>query len=1459
MTSVSAIATDTMQNLVADAASDGRNVIGEDSMEPELDFFLSVGQYLRAYVVSTGDIRSSNGKARKRIELSINPSQANNGLEEAHLVVNSTIQAAVRSVEDHGLIMDLGLEEKGIHGFVSSKEVGRSLDHAKVKEGAVFLCLILGVSSNGKTIKLSANPLRLGNIKKTNFLANAPTINSFLPGTAVEFLVSETHSSALSGKVMGLLDVTADLIHSGSGAGGKPLDKKYLVGSKIKGRIICTFPAASTRKLGISLLDHVLSLCSRTTEGPQTTEGPDRTVFPTQAIPLSTIINEARVAKIEPCVGLFLDIGAKGVRGFVHISQVADGKTEVLSESTGFYKLGSVHRARVVDYNSMDGLYIVSMEQRILDLPFLRLEDIQIGQIVQGSVEKLIINASGFVGVLIKLTEGISAMASELHLADIYLQHPERKFREGQAVTARVLSIDLEKRRARLTLKKSLVNSESTVWRSYDDIKVGASAPGTLVNVSVSGAVVQFYGLVRGFLPISQMSETYIEDPSQHFRVGQVVNVHVLSVDPSAERMTVSCRDQCSFDASQQKAFIELSPGLQIGGTVTEKTKDAVVLELAESRLKGILPFEHLADGSSEKCLSVARKIRIGQALRDLIVLNKDETKHLIKLTGKPKLVKAAKTGTLLKNFDSVILGAEVTGFVRNITPGGVFVEFAGGIKAFLRKINLSKEAVELPDFGLRRNQSISATVISLDESQHLFHLTQKPSAIDAIRNPEIPHDSTEVLSNSIDKVSKSINDFTVGKLTKAKIVSVKATQLNVQLADKVQGRIDVSEIYDSWEDIEDPKHPLKKFHKNEIISARILGMHDSRNHKFLPITHKNKSQVFELSAKISKRADANSDTLSFDKIKPNSVWLTFVNNLADNCIWVSLSPNVRGRISAIDISDDVSLLADPEKNFPVGSALRARVTNVDTTNNRLDLSARLDASSSPSTFDDLVQDMVLSGRVTKVTERLIMIQISHMLSAPVHLVDMADDYADASLTKYEKDQIIQVCVIKVDTPNKKFYLSTRPSRISSSPVSVLDSEITSMSRLKVNDLVRGFIKNVTESGIFINLGNDITAYVRVADLSDSFIKDWKSDFRVDQLVKGKVIAVDPSIQHVQMSLKRSALDNDYKPPLTYIDIQIGQIVTAKVRKVEEYGVFIVVDNSANVSGLCHRSEIADEPVTDIVNLFNEGDIVKAKVLKLDLEKRRLSFGLKASYFDDEEATDDETHELEFMNKASNPHKGDDWDIDNVKDDDLGDVRHNDHETELHPQGQLVEDLEDDIGLSLGVQPLDVGEFDWTGNVEFGDSDDVKSDADREAIRPIKKKKKKTEIKIDQTGDLDVHEPQSAADFERLLMGQPNASYLWLTYMAFHLERGEVKVARDIVERAIRTIRQDSDTDAEAMNVWIASLNLENTYGNDESLEAVFRRACTYNDAEEIHTRLASIYIQSEKTEVWCTGSRSLK
>src|SRR5205085_10464701 len=133
-----------------------------------------------------------------------------------------------------------------------------------------------------------------------------------------------------------------------------------------------------------------------------------------------------------------------------------------------------------------------------------------------------------------------------------------------------------------------------------------------------------------------------------------------------------------------------------------------------------------------------------------------------------------------------------------------------------------------------------------------------------------------------------------------------------------------------------------------------------------------------------------------------------------------------------------------------------------------------------------------------------IVMQLRASHSGFIPLTEIADNLDAVDPTKLSRNDIIQVRIVEIDRPNKTFFLSVRPSRLrQSGELDIVDRHIDTLHDVKVNDIVRGFVKNVTEKGLFVGLGPTVTAVVFVSEISDSYIKDWKPLFTVDQLIKG--------------------------------------------------------------------------------------------------------------------------------------------------------------------------------------------------------------------------------------------------------------------------------------------------------------------------------------------------------------------
>lgn len=1370
---------------------------------PELSKLFRVGQWLRAVVVEPSQ-RSKKKQQKKRIQLSIELEKVNKDLEDDDLIAGSTLQVAVKSVEDHGVILETG---KSINGFISNKELNAAkYDLVNIHPGAVFLSTI--VNNNARTITVKFNT------GKKHPVTTISSIDSIVPGNYIETLVTEVHNDGLITKSFGMVDSSINLAHAGT-FNETDLKHKFAIGANIKARVIAVLLSNGTKKLVLSVLPHILNLNEKNYDVNVLSD-------PLEAFPIGHVFESVEVKGHD---SNYIFVTVDGERfGQVHTSRIDGGKSNIAAT----YSNGSQHKARVLGFSQFDNYYSLTMDPKIIGQKYLRAQDIQLGELVIGEV----LSVSQENGLKVKIFGHFEAHVPTLHMSDVKLIYPERKFKIGSKVKGRIIKISKFTSEITVTLKKSLVGNENIISK-IEDVKVGERTAVTVSSFKPNGALVSFFGNLKAFLPKSEISETFVKKPEDHLRLGQSVTVRIAGVNAEKHRITVSCRLSEESTEEQQKALEDLVVGRTVvEAKIVEKSKESIVVEIPESNLRGVMFAGHLSDGNYEQNRAILKRLEVGSKIEGL-VLDKDTRSRLFNLTAKKSLISAAKEDKLPISFKDIKISEElIPGFVKSVTNKGIFIGFASKLVGLV----LAKYATERPVDDLNSvfhvNQSVSVRVFRTDDENKRFLLSLKDKK-----------NSSDDAVNPVDTSIKSVKEFIPGKITKAVVKSVKQTQLNVQLADNIQGRIDVSQIFEKYKDIEDPKNPLKQFKKGDVLPVKVIGYHDARNHRFLPISHrKAKHIIIELSAKKSDLKDAIYKPLSLEHLTVGTEWVAFINNATTGFFFLNLSPSVKGRISFMDLPGDASALQDLNGNYPIGSALKVKVKSIDSEHSSVLLTGRQD---SVTTFEDVKVDAIVPSRILRITDSFVIVELAENLTAMAFITDALDDYSSKLDDVFEKNDIIPATILSVDEQNRKINVSLRSDKAT-------DKLIAKSDDLKRGDVVRGFVKNISDKGLFISLGRTVTGYVKVGELSDSFIKEWKKYYKAHQPVIGKVISAD-SEGHVTLTLKESAVNGELNILKRFEDLAVGDIFEGFVRKVTDFGVFIKLDGTLNISGLCHHSQISDNEVSDLKALFGEGDRVKVKLLAIDSDKKQLSLGMKASFFSDE-IEDVEMADVKDEDESESEEEVDGSDDDDDKNSDV-DSEEDQDEDELVEDAFNAQDSEDESDesddeanskIDTPITGLTTNGFDWTASIlDQVQNDDLSSDEEDFTEGRNRKKRKTTTVVEDTTGDLQSKAPQSVSDFERLIIGNPNSSIVWMNYMSFQLQLSEIEKAREIGERALKTINYREEQ--EKLNIWIALLNLENTFGTEETLEDVFKRSTEYMDSLTMHQKLVSIYVLSEK------------
>tara|TARA_Y100000389_G_scaffold204891_1_gene260524 strand:+ start:27912 stop:29273 length:1362 start_codon:yes stop_codon:yes gene_type:complete len=203
--------------------------------------------------------------------------------------------------------------------------------------------------------------------------------------------------------------------------------------------------------------------------------------------------------------------------------------------------------------------------------------------------------------------------------------------------------------------------------------------------------------------------------------------------------------------------------------------------------------------------------------------------------------------------------------------------------------------------------------------------------------------------------------------------------------------------------------------------------------------------------------------------------------------------------------------------------------------------------------------------------------------------------------TDYIEGKVLEFKIIKMDKIRNNIVLSRKAVLMdqNSSPEEIAE-------KYTEGKVVKGFIKNLTDYGAFIDLGG-IDGLLHITDISWKRINHPSEILRVGDEMDVVVLKYDQEKNRVSLGMKQ--LDDD---PWDKIPdkLELGAVYKGKVANIADYGVF--VDLGDNVEGLVRTSELnwtnKNINPNKVVNL---GDEIDVKVMEIDNEKRRVSLSHK--------------------------------------------------------------------------------------------------------------------------------------------------------------------------------------------------------------------------------------------------------
>jgi small subunit ribosomal protein S1 len=234
------------------------------------------------------------------------------------------------------------------------------------------------------------------------------------------------------------------------------------------------------------------------------------------------------------------------------------------------------------------------------------------------------------------------------------------------------------------------------------------------------------------------------------------------------------------------------------------------------------------------------------------------------------------------------------------------------------------------------------------------------------------------------------------------------------------------------------------------------------------------------------------------------------------------------------------------------------------------------------------VADIVKGGLVVDVGVRGF-IPASHVER---HFVEDFTDYKGRELT---------LKVIEIDPEKNKLILSHK---------AVLEDELNrkkeeTLASLEEGQVLEGTVQRLTDFGAFVDIGG-VDGLVHVSELAWHRVEHPADVLKEGDRVKVKVLKVNREQERISLSIKETQ-----EGPWEQVQkhIQIGDVVTGKVKRLASFGAFVEV--YPGVEGLVHVSQISRRHVATPAEVLEEGQEVQVKVLDMQPEQKRISLSMK--------------------------------------------------------------------------------------------------------------------------------------------------------------------------------------------------------------------------------------------------------
>jgi len=249
--------------------------------------------------------------------------------------------------------------------------------------------------------------------------------------------------------------------------------------------------------------------------------------------------------------------------------------------------------------------------------------------------------------------------------------------------------------------------------------------------------------------------------------------------------------------------------------------------------------------------------------------------------------------------------------------------------------------------------------------------------------------------------------------------------------------------------------------------------------------------------------------------------------------------------------------------------------------------------------IDGIKEGAILDGVVKNITDYGAFIDLGGV-DGLLHVTDISWKRINHPAEVLTVGQNVKVQVIRFNEDNQRISLGMK--QLENDPwQSVAD-------KYKIGEVYKGKVTNITDYGAFVELEDGIEGLVHVSEMSWTRKNVHPGKIvSTSEEVEVKILEVDPDKRRVSLGIKQ-CLPN---PWAAYIEEHpVGSVIKGKIKNITEFGLFIGLTDE--IDGMIHLSDISwDKSGEEAVKDYTKGQEIEAKIIDVDVEKERISLGIK--------------------------------------------------------------------------------------------------------------------------------------------------------------------------------------------------------------------------------------------------------